>query len=235
MGGAMTKPPGDMFCRKCDYPLSDVSRAQCPECGRGFDVSNKRTFRRRPRYVWVRRLRGVFLLLLVLYAGSYVWFVRAGDNGPLQQWGRWQQVDYYATEQTFKRAIHSGAGVEAEDEYNQRYINRPLLWHESPREVEYEHLGEWANIFFAPANWLDRRIRRDHWTHFGCERELLPLIRKVEQLRPRIHQSEQGLADLDELDELSIDLTILATGTPTWKQWTAKIAAHLESMIERYE
>lgn len=220
-----------MFCRKCDYPLRDASGDACPECGCAFDPDKRRTFRKRPRSKWPRRLRRAVLVLLVLYVGSYLWLVRASDSGPPYYWGRWRPIDVNSV--TIERSGVDDAT--ADHLWRLERLNRPLLWHEEPCKAEYVHVGDWANTLFTPANKLDRQIRKDHWTHFGCERELLPLIREVEKLRPVINQSPSGQADLEVLDFLNQDQMILAMGTPTWRQWTAKIAAHLKGMIARYE
>ena len=60
-----------MFCLGCHYVLDWLSVDRCPECGRGFDRSNRRTFGRRRRLpYWVRtRLRA---LVSGVTAGSLV-------------------------------------------------------------------------------------------------------------------------------------------------------------------
>ena len=37
------------FCLGCGYPLQHGSRSECPECGQGFDRSNRHTYGRSPR------------------------------------------------------------------------------------------------------------------------------------------------------------------------------------------
>ena len=44
-----------MYCRKCGYALVGLSENRCPECGRGFDPGDRKTFARSPRGWWVRR------------------------------------------------------------------------------------------------------------------------------------------------------------------------------------
>ena len=46
-----TEPPQvTIVCRKCSYPLEHLTTSRCPECGRPFDLTRPRTYRRvRPR------------------------------------------------------------------------------------------------------------------------------------------------------------------------------------------
>jgi len=63
------------FCKGCGYALVGLESRVCPECGRGFDPGNRRTFATRPARGWVwrwgRRVLAV-VLLLVLTAGAGV-------------------------------------------------------------------------------------------------------------------------------------------------------------------
>jgi hypothetical protein len=64
------------FCRRCGYDLS-ASANRCPECGQPFDTGNPRTFARRPPrgiYRWIRRAGWLFLALLLLAGGVFLWF-----------------------------------------------------------------------------------------------------------------------------------------------------------------
>ncbi len=59
-----------MYCKQCHYPLSLLRSPSCPECGRGFDPGDARTFRRYPG----RRRLGLkvwLVLLLAVYVGGY--------------------------------------------------------------------------------------------------------------------------------------------------------------------
>src|ERR1700741_4748727 len=46
----------DRFCRSCSYSLRGISSTHCPECGRGFDLSDSTT----------TVLRASFVNLLIL-------------------------------------------------------------------------------------------------------------------------------------------------------------------------
>src|SRR5258706_8670480 len=67
-----------IFCKGCGYALIGLPGRICPECGRGFDPANRRTFAKRPPRGWVwrwgRRLAAVVLLLL-LSAGAGLWWL----------------------------------------------------------------------------------------------------------------------------------------------------------------
>lgn len=65
MGQAPATPAA--YCRKCDYALTGLpEKHRCPECGQEFDLSNPKTFRRRPRRKWWRIARWfVYPLLLI--------------------------------------------------------------------------------------------------------------------------------------------------------------------------
>jgi hypothetical protein len=69
-----------VFCKGCGYALVGLESSNCPECGRSFDLGNRRTFARRPPRSWVWRwgrrvLAGVLLLLLTAGAGvGWLWW-----------------------------------------------------------------------------------------------------------------------------------------------------------------
>jgi hypothetical protein len=55
-----------MWCKTCGYALDGLSVQRCPECGREFDLTNRRSF--------ARRLPGVPFLLTVASSISMILF-----------------------------------------------------------------------------------------------------------------------------------------------------------------
>jgi hypothetical protein len=80
-----SSPPTESarYCRKCGYALRGLTTPRCPECGRGFDLANPRTTRRRPLRRWLRHVRRAgftllaFMLLLAAMWGWLYWGWRA--------------------------------------------------------------------------------------------------------------------------------------------------------------
>jgi hypothetical protein len=65
-----------MYCRGCSYILDGLPECRCPECGLPFDPAVKRTYRARPRILWVRPALTFLLVILVL--GSVLFGVAWG-------------------------------------------------------------------------------------------------------------------------------------------------------------
>lgn len=85
-----------MFCRQCGYPLIGLESRKCPECGRGFDPADGRSYARRPPRGWVwrwgRRLAGVMLLFILLggLGLAWLWWGWQGEQktiGQLKEYG----------------------------------------------------------------------------------------------------------------------------------------------------
>jgi len=59
------------YCKRCGYSLRGLEGGKCPECGREFDLSDRRSFARRPPRPWVLKwTRRVLLLVLCLVLGA---------------------------------------------------------------------------------------------------------------------------------------------------------------------
>lgn len=77
-----------ILCRGCDYDLRALPAGRCPECGRGFDPGDARTFNLRKRAVYLRWLLPIeaataLVVLLPVAMGRLTLFI-AG-----LQLGRW--------------------------------------------------------------------------------------------------------------------------------------------------
>jgi len=72
--------PPRAFCRGCGYALIGLESRLCPECGRGFDPANPRTFAKRPPrpwfWRWGRRVLGMMLLLGISCGVGVEWLRR---------------------------------------------------------------------------------------------------------------------------------------------------------------
>jgi hypothetical protein len=71
------------WCKTCGYVLDGLSENRCPECGRGFDPANRRTFRGKPPASRRRKffLRSVVVIFILVLAQPIILFWR-----PLMEW-----------------------------------------------------------------------------------------------------------------------------------------------------
>jgi hypothetical protein len=67
-----------MRCRTCGYDLHELRDPRCPECGRGFDPADPRTFLSRPFPARRRLVQALLALLLLSLPPFFAWLV---DNG----------------------------------------------------------------------------------------------------------------------------------------------------------
>lgn len=72
-----------MFCRGCDYPLKALTEPRCPECGRGFDAGDARTFSHEHAWStakrWLLRIRLCLLPILLSWMFYTAWSFRCWD------------------------------------------------------------------------------------------------------------------------------------------------------------
>lgn len=65
------------YCRGCGYSLQGLTGGRCPECGKAFDLSDRRSFaRRRPWTLrkWFRRMTVLLAFVALAAASVPVWY-----------------------------------------------------------------------------------------------------------------------------------------------------------------
>src|SRR5215217_6210412 len=75
---AAAGPAAAAYCRRCGYPLRGLAGGRCPECGGAFDLTNRKTFARKPPrpavWRWARRVAAVLTLLALAAASVPGWY-----------------------------------------------------------------------------------------------------------------------------------------------------------------
>ena len=62
------------YCKKCGYALCGLQSPRCPECGRGFDLADLRSTRKKPLKRWTRWVwRAGYALLAVVLVLAAAW------------------------------------------------------------------------------------------------------------------------------------------------------------------
>jgi len=63
-----------MYCRNCNYDLQQLPGTRCPECGRPFDPSDERSFR---RFIPLPRpfARAIPLAIIALFVGPWIFLL----------------------------------------------------------------------------------------------------------------------------------------------------------------
>jgi len=64
------------YCKKCGYALCGLQSPRCPECGRGFDLGDPRSTRKRPLKRWTRwvwRAGFAVATVVLLLAAAWGW------------------------------------------------------------------------------------------------------------------------------------------------------------------
>ena len=83
-------------------------------------------------------------------------------------------------------------------------------------------------------NWIDRRIRRDYWLHYGVPHDALNAARQLDLISAKPPQDEQWEIDQRRLRELCVDYLILMHGSPAHRKYEAMLIDHIHLMVERY-
>ncbi len=67
-----SRPASPAYCRGCGYSLRGLAGGECAECGRGFELGDRRTFAERPPRLrlrrWVRRTAELVVALVIWVA-----------------------------------------------------------------------------------------------------------------------------------------------------------------------
>ena len=154
--GCASKAPATpaAYCRKCDYALAGLpAKHQCPECGRAFDLSDPKTFRRRPRRKWWRIARWfVYPLLLVslIFGGCIGWCY--------WEWKREQPVIAWASQQRNGFAVTRPIGPDWLQKHAGRWrwmlerVDRLYASDVLPRkarQISFSRLGHIQRLFLS--------------------------------------------------------------------------------------
>lgn len=135
-----------MYCRQCGYELIGLSENRCPECGRVFDPTDRRTYLRHPkgwqRRMWLRRIAIGVLAATVLLAMLMTIVLAVA----YQRWKAEQVVIATVRQLGGRVTIHWGHGP----------VLRALFGQTNPRLAgDPVHLGR--GIFGCQfAQWFDR-------------------------------------------------------------------------------
>jgi hypothetical protein len=103
-----------------------------------------------------------------------------------------------------------------------RFAGGPLIFAPSnPREVRYAYNHDFVTRFFAPANWIDRRLRSDLWTDYRCSDRFIPAVktamRAIHSSDPKFVQRGAYLRDLVDQTEA------YAPQNPKWSSFDALV------------
>lgn len=95
-----------MFCRRCRYPLNQLSRPSCPECGQAFDPANPKTYtlRAKPRrWPWFVALGILAFIAWFVFLRGHRWVV--GGSRVVWHYVQWRH------EQSAWAALRAGGAT----------------------------------------------------------------------------------------------------------------------------
>jgi Leucine-rich repeat (LRR) protein len=183
------------YCKKCGYALVGLESRTCPECGRGFDPANPRSFAKRaPRgwvWRWGRRVAGVMALLIMAIGLGFGWMWRGWDReqasiGQLRNFGT--QIEFKDIGPSWLKEVLGGRLY-----YLQARVKGVLVHHLSAVQT--------ASLDFEKLEHLER-LELSYCDLNGIS---LPNVSRARTVREfQLHVGDKDKPDLAFLESLSL-------------------------------
>jgi hypothetical protein len=178
-----------MYCRGCGYDLRKLDTTRCPECGRGFDPADHKTYHRSARRYTIRRiirshLWKLTLTALILYTASYLLLVEASQT-------------------IFKL---SSTSSQYSSILANSYVIPFSMGPPEPMTAEYRWGGEIVGSLFSPANWIDRHVRPDMWFIYPASIDGIKVWELASKLKnhPKYNLWDKLFAGLDQQRDMAL-------------------------------
>jgi hypothetical protein len=219
----MDRPIDSFYCRGCGYCLDHLENHRCPECGREFDPAKPRTMSRRPRRARVSVLKiflvSIAVLGLIGYGVAYHQIVQVMIPPP-------QPI-----------------GINLNLGYPFKYTPPPPppklpidgSYAIPPRKATYRVGGDFSQLFFAPAHWIDRRLRRDLWRYAGEPAWAIPAYRAIDRAGPLSPSFAPPTANVMDLVQRA---NMINPTAPVFRKYVAEVnkaADALEDQCDKWD
>jgi hypothetical protein len=210
------------FCRGCDYSLQFLETNRCPECGREFDPAKPRTMSRRPRRARVRIIKILLVSIAVLgligYGVAYRQMVQVviPPPQPIGNLNLGYPFKYTPPPPPPKLPIDGSYAI-------------------PPRKATYRVGGDFSQSFFAPAHWIDRRLRRDLWRYTGEPAWAIPAYRAIDRAGPLDPSFAPAIANVIDRVQRANMINPTASVFPQFVADVKKAADALEDQCDKWE